>query len=315
VFVLQEVFRVLMVGGRLELIDDMIFFPYGKSSHMMEDADTALSPPLKSVAPRLDITIPSSTFTTFSIYDGDATNPGLGVPVEPTNSDAFYELYGVEEEADMDDTATINGDHVKSSSDVSSRRRTTPRTPGAVAGTPNLSSRAWNRVHATSLDLESLFEHMLVHKFGIHKDPSDFILGLMKDAFGHAREMKTMHITLAPMDLATDGDDGPRGRTRGSDSSESLGIARPLRSTSTSRRESMGLFQTRGLLLWPSTFIPMEQAELEVHTSKHLRMLLSCKNYLLEHAIEATDDDEIDEESVLEALWEYEGLAMRQISQ
>jgi len=36
-------------------------------------------------------------------------------------------------------------------------------------------------------------------------------------------------------------------------------------------------------------------------------MLLSCKNLLVEHAIEATDDEEIDEESVLEALYEYEG--------
>ncbi|KAF8199043.1 hypothetical protein BJ912DRAFT_687030 [Pholiota molesta] len=51
----------------------------------------------------------------------------------------------------------------------------------------------------------------------------------------------------------------------------------------------------------------MSQAEIEIHASKHLRMLLSCKNFLLEHALEATDDEEIDEESVLEALWEYEG--------
>ena len=51
----------------------------------------------------------------------------------------------------------------------------------------------------------------------------------------------------------------------------------------------------------------MTQKELEIHASKHLRMLLSCKKFLVEHAMEATEDEEIDEDSVLEALWEYEG--------
>jgi hypothetical protein len=51
----------------------------------------------------------------------------------------------------------------------------------------------------------------------------------------------------------------------------------------------------------------MNQSELEIHASKHLRVLLSCQNFLLEHAIEATDDEEIDDGSILEALWEYKG--------
>ncbi|KAJ3483968.1 hypothetical protein NLJ89_g12019 [Agrocybe chaxingu] len=91
IFVLQEVCRVLMVGGRLELIDDLIFFPYGKSFSGIDDLPSTTSP-IESVAPRLDITIPSSAFTTFSIYDGDTTNPGLGFIEEPPDQDEFYEL-------------------------------------------------------------------------------------------------------------------------------------------------------------------------------------------------------------------------------
>jgi hypothetical protein len=282
IFVLQEVARVLVVGGRLELIDDLIFFPYGKASSSLDVPDPAFNAQVRSVAPRLDITIPSAAFSTFSIYDGETNNPGLGYE-EPED---FYDLYGVEEE-DADDTATLNGrGDVQALTESSNNNN-----PRALRrGTSSLNPRSWSRACATSGDLEALFGHMLLHKFGINKNPSEFVLGLMKEVFGHAREIKTMHLTLAPPEVGY--------------STVSTGGGQFDRS---SRRESMGLSQAPGLVLWPSTFIPMEQSEIEIHASKHLRMLLSCKSFLMEHAIEATEDDEIDEESVLEALWEYEG--------
>ncbi|KAF8884089.1 hypothetical protein CPB84DRAFT_1750517 [Gymnopilus junonius] len=58
---------------------------------------------LGSVAPQLDITIPSASFTTFSIFDGQTTNPGLGSP----SADSIL-LQGVEEEEADDDTRTVN---------------------------------------------------------------------------------------------------------------------------------------------------------------------------------------------------------------
>jgi hypothetical protein len=145
---------------------------------------------------------------------------------------------------------------------------------------------------------------MLYHKFGINMNPSEFVLGLMKEAFGHAREVNTMHLTLAPLEMGMESGDGNRGRRDHTKDNTEPGHGQFGR---LSRRESMGLLQAPGLVLWPSTFIPMDQSELEIHASKHLRMLLSCKNVLVEHAIEATDDEEIDEGSVLEALWEYKG--------
>jgi len=285
IFVLQEVARVLMVGGRLELIDDLIFFPYGKASTSLDVPDSALNTQTRSIAPRLDITIPSANFTTFSIYDNGTNNPGLGLLLGNEDAEDFYDLYGVEEE-DADDTATLNGrGDVQAPADPSNNPRSRK---------PRIDARSWNRACATSGDLEALFEHMLLHKFGINRNPSEFILGMLKEVFGHAREIKTMHITLAPPDPEA-GCSPVHASTAGRQFGRS------------SRRESMGLSQAPGLVLWPSTFIPMEQSEIEIHASKHLRMLLSCKSFLLEHAIEATEDDEIDEESVLEALWEYEG--------
>jgi len=138
-----------------------------------------------------------------------------------------------------------------------------------------LSPEAWDRSLAISEDLEALFEHMLLDVFDVQKDPSDFILSLMKRVFGEAREVETMNIVLAPPD-------------------------------STENSPQQGLSHCPGLILWPSTFIPMDHNEVEIHASKHLRTLLCCKSFLTQHAIEIAEDERVDEEFVSEALWEYE---------
>ncbi|PPQ96782.1 hypothetical protein CVT26_006266 [Gymnopilus dilepis] len=278
--VLQEVNRVLMVGGRLELIDDYVFFPYGKAASALDSLSSGSSDSVGSVAPQLDVTIPSASFTTFSIYNGQVTNPGLG-------SSADSLLYALDEEDVDDDSQTVHEFNPQKASS-SSRNGRRPRDSMRYTG---ISPELWNNFAATSRDLEALFEHMLFYKFGISTDPNDFILGMMKDVFGHAREVSTMHLTLAPPDF------GDNNRPSG---------LRSRSSSSDRRRQSMGLSRSPGLVLWPSTFLPMTQTEIEIHASKHLRLLLSCKNVLVEHALEATDDDEIDEDSVLEAMAEYE---------
>ena len=281
-FVLQEVARVLVVGGRLELIDDVIFFPYGKSSTSLDTPDPAFNAQIRSVAPRLDINIPSAAFSRLSIYEGETNNPGLGLSVSNEETEGFCDV-------EEDDTATLNGKgDVQALDDPSNNPHALPQARRGTSSNFSIDARSWTRACATSGDLEALFEHMLLHKFGINKNPSEFVLGRMKEVFGHSREIKTMHLTLAPLEPVY--------------STVSTGVSQFGRS---SRRESMALSQAPGLVLWPSTFIPMDQAGIEIHASKHLRMLLSCKS-LLEHAIEVTEDDEIDEESVLEALWEYE---------
>ncbi|KAF9038154.1 hypothetical protein BJ165DRAFT_1532038 [Panaeolus papilionaceus] len=308
VFVLQEVCRVLMVGGRLELIDDEIFFPYGQTDSSVVDP---ISGSTISVAPRLDITIPSSSFSTFSVYDAEMTNPGLGLPDDnPASDDDVYALYGLEEESEVDDTATIHEQDGYSQSrplatpqpapNVRQARRNSRLSHNmAPASSPGPDLQSWNRAHATSEDLESLFDHMLSHKFGVSRNPTEFILELMRQVFGHAREVRTMRLSLAPPSENAE-------RMSPSDPMFTFGHMRPP--------ASLTAIRSPGLVLEPSTFIPMDPWEIEIHSSKHFRVLLSCKKILIEHAMEATDDEEIDEESVQDALWEYEGFLKHRLN-
>ena len=128
-------------------------------------------------------------------------------------------------------------------------------------------------------DLDALFERMLFDTFDIYRDPSDIILPLMKKIFGQAEEVETMKLVLAPPD-----------------------------STANSGRFPQQGPRCPGLILCPSTLIPMDHSEVEIHASKHLRTLLSCKNFLAQHAVKAAEleGERIDEESISQALYNYE---------
>jgi len=176
-----------------------------------------------------------------------------------------------EEKSDPDDEAiTLHGR--KNRIQV---RKDVPTAQTRSKPSVSLSPEVWNRSRAISEDLEALFEHMLLDAFDIHKDPSDFIVSLMERVFGQAREVETMQIVVAPPD-------------------------------STENSPQQGLSHSPGLILWPSTFIPMDHTEVEIHASKHLRTLLSCKTSLTQHAIDIAEDSRVDDEFVSEALWEYE---------
>ena len=202
-FILQEVCRVLVAGGRLEFIDDQIFFPYGKVSSLMD--------------------------------------------------------------IDEDD----HGDTSRSGHKGKGRAKLSA-----------LSPEAWDRSLSISEGLEALFDDMLFDAFNIHNDPSDFILPLMEKVFGQAQEVETMNLMLAPPDSTA----------------------------KSGRPPPQGLSHCPGLILWPSTFIPMDHTEIEIHASKHSRTLLSCKNFLAQHAIKVAEleHERVDEEFVSHALWEYE---------
>ena len=269
-FILQEVCRVLVAGGRLEFIDDQIFFPYGNLS-LNDDTNSVV----ESVSPKLDSVI-SPTVTTYSIYGDVFANPGLGSTVGRRGSDDHHH-----DESDHDGSGVALHDHKgKVTTKISTAQ---PRVIPSIV----LSPEAWDRSVIISEDLEALFEHMLLDVFDIHKDPSDFILSLMKKVFGQAREVETMNLVLAPPDSTAKSGHSPQ----------------------------QGLSNCPGLILWPSTFIPMDHTEVEIHASKHLRTLLSCKNFLAQHAIEVAEDERVDEEFVSEALWEYErfGLVLSNI--
>ncbi|KIY73333.1 hypothetical protein CYLTODRAFT_417020 [Cylindrobasidium torrendii FP15055 ss-10] len=200
-FVLKEVCRVLAVGGRLELIDDHVFFPYG-------------------------------------------TNPTA------------------------EDFRRINA--------------STPEEDDADQ---------WRTEAEVSRELESLFEHLNNMKYGIHLCPTQFLQTMLEGVFGHASEVRTMHLTLAPPE--------------GTDSTSVIN----------DEREGVHpLIGAPGLMLWPSTLIPMAPSELDVHALKHPRVLLSLKNTLARYAVEIGEDGEVDEGAVKESLWEYEGFLQQRFN-
>ena len=105
---------------------------------------------------------------------------------------------------------------------------------------------------------------------------------MMKDIFGYGELVQVMHLSLAHRDPPAEEDQDE------------------LATSETERNP------TTGLLLLPSTFLPMESEELEVHTTRHIRTLLSCKHKLVEHAIETATEEDVNDELVQEALYEYE---------
>ncbi|KAF9074984.1 hypothetical protein BDP27DRAFT_1359191 [Rhodocollybia butyracea] len=67
--------------------------------------------------------------------------------------------------------------------------------------------------------------------------------------------------------------------------------------------------QSPGLLLLPSTFIPMPPAELEMHACKHMHTLLSCKRAISDWLLyndDGSESDCISEEALRDAFFDYD---------
>ena len=67
--------------------------------------------------------------------------------------------------------------------------------------------------------------------------------------------------------------------------------------------------QSPGILVWPSTFIPLTPVELEMHANKYVHTLLGCKPALAEFVAQFTDEDGtkfVDDDEFHEVMWKYE---------
>jgi len=72
---------------------------------------------------------------------------------------------------------------------------------------------------------------------------------------------------------------------------------------------SPSMAQSPGLILWPSTFIPMEPLELEMHACKHMHVLLGCKAALSDFIQDVKGTDgraHISQVELNDLTWEYE---------
>lgn len=67
-------------------------------------------------------------------------------------------------------------------------------------------------------------------------------------------------------------------------------------------------YQPPGIVVFPSTFIPMDPAEIEMHTCRHMHTLMSCHVAIEQFVSEVLDDDGkplVDPRDMQDALWDY----------
>ncbi|KAJ4475791.1 hypothetical protein J3R30DRAFT_3684216 [Lentinula aciculospora] len=288
-YVLGEVCRVLTIGGRLEFIDDHIFFPYGK--------------PLSSPSTPLPINVGQR---------------GNRLSSQDREDAGVHNIYGVrvDDEGDASDTATLNGNRAgprsPSNTILPPGHVTPPASTSTPISMPNVDFQYWAEQMDASQELETLFEHMMNFRFGIHLCPSEFIQEMMSQIFGHSREVRTMHLTIAyPDTRPVAAENNFSADAKREPLPTQLDVeARPLipgtpGGSEINHDEHNPLEHSPGLMLWPSTLLPMSQTELQAHALKHSRTLLSSKPSLFDYASETLDID-TEDDTFMEALWEYE---------
>ncbi|KAF5392427.1 hypothetical protein D9757_002296 [Collybiopsis confluens] len=77
------------------------------------------------------------------------------------------------------------------------------------------------------------------------------------------------------------------------------------------------LEQSPGLLLLPSTFLPMHPVELEMHACKHMHTLLSCKHAISDWLMfndDGTESDLVSEEALQDSFFEYDTFRRRRLN-
>lgn len=319
-FVISEVNRVLTVGGRLEVIDDQFFFPYGR-----EPAQTSGS----------DMDDSDDDDELFSDDDDDTLeneSDSLSDPA-PTLVDSDSSSCSSHEKSKEADPVTLLT-QPPSAFDM-------PPHPDLLQVRPP--GRPWSEQVSACADLEAMFQRMLIQKYGIHPRPSEFLPDVLKQVFGkpNAGKLKSMHLKVAhPDPISPSSPDNDENSPTGKGSKKNwmslewdkkkqfstvpegisakaagrLGInystlAAATAAATANRAPLISSQTTSGLLLWPSTFIPLPQAELEMHVSKHMHTLLGCKPALRDYLTSFLDDEGnriMDIPSFEDYIWDYE---------
>lgn len=204
-FIFSEVQRILTIGGRLELIDDQIFFPYGPTP--TESKSTSV--PIPSSATSAHHNKGASFFDLDDDSDDEDTLEGGDEDGYSMNTDSTL----ISNDGDMSTSPHDVLKHLPLSKPCEPRpaplRLDDPNTPTSTTTitTTDTSVTArpstWSVEAAASRDMEAIFENMLHKKFGIHSRPSEFVLDLMKHVFGNGRKVKSLHFKLAPKDSYT----------------------------------------------------------------------------------------------------------------
>ncbi|KAF9486494.1 hypothetical protein BDN70DRAFT_16626 [Pholiota conissans] len=77
------------------------------------------------------------------------------------------------------------------------------------------------------------------------------------------------------------------------------------------------LVQSPGLIVWPSTFIPLNPVELEMHATKNVHSLLGCRAALADFITSYTDEEGrrlVEDEEFDDIMWDYECFRRRRLN-
>ncbi|KAL0947811.1 hypothetical protein HGRIS_013883 [Hohenbuehelia grisea] len=312
-WVLTEIRRVMTIGARLEVIDDQMIFPltipipsHSLESPLSQEEDYDLD----------DLRLDSSD-------DDDRTSSS-----EPTISDDTDSIIvNTSNRSHGHESESTDYDSIIANPSIASKRSHPPirRSRGQRPGRPLPAppSTAWDAKASTAQGLETIFETMLNERYGIHPRPGEYLLDVLRRVFGsrHASLMRNFHVELAPTELHADSPVTAKAANFASfqidkapDYSSMLAAAEAATSSRSHSVRPPGpspsndpLEQCPGIVLWPATFIPVPQPELEWHALKHVRTLLGCKSALADY-VEVFDRDgvRVVDEDFWDALHDYE---------
>jgi len=191
--VLSEVQRVLIMDGRLELIDDQILFPYAPASPTTTpptSRPSTMSPPL----------IPNRRVSFLNMDEDDESSISESTLCSDREMSPFSDST-LEPPSPFDDDG---GDP------PTPLFRYDPGTPSSTSAntitltypekSDSIRPSSWNLDAAACRDLETIFDGMLSQKFGIHTRPSDFLPDMMQKVFGNGAKIGSYHLKLAPED-------------------------------------------------------------------------------------------------------------------
>lgn len=269
-FVLQEVRRILSIGGRLELVDDEMVFPYAKDNRS----------PTKALPPIPHDSVPSS--------------PGRDI------SAAVRALYN-------DDDPSGGSEGGSDLNHALSMRPSVRKPIGPRTHRPSPSASLDNGKGKAAQNLERVFDTMLTDKFFVHPRPSDFLIGSLRQIFGqrHASLMNKLQISLAPAELSSD----PRRvdhTLNGSGGEIMAAMAAAKAFTARRPMTTDTLRSSPGLVVGASTFVPMPAIEVEMHALKNIRVLLSCKSELVDFVEVRQDGVRVVDQEFWDVLADYE---------
>ncbi|KAL6304883.1 hypothetical protein BKA93DRAFT_252875 [Sparassis latifolia] len=279
-FVLTQVRRVLKPGGRLEFIDDELFFPCISSP---AEASCQFTRPLSCN---------STPITSYS----DSEDSGVGND-GPLSCDIPLRRTRTWSIVPHEWPSRFHGDY-----------------------TPSDSRTNYEMSVDIATSLEGLFENMLDREYKISCKPGMLIPRLLTGLFGNAHKSHFFELFVPEQTVLVGEDVNSKAARVLSDGSIAPKAARFLlsgkKSISSCNRPP---YQPPGLVVYrttcgidryePPTVILFDPCELEMHACKNMNTLLGCKHALTNFALDQRDkngDPTISEEQFSERVWDYD---------